>query len=193
MTVRVIREAGLVRRPWKNGGGATAEIAVCPADADFDTFDWRVSMADVASDGPFSLFPGIDRTLVLIGGEALILDVDGSRHRLDTAAPVLAFKGDVQTFGHLQGEPVRDFNVMTRRRRFTHKVMQVPRGTVPIRCEALLLAHPGPLAATVAGETYHLAPLDALLTEGLGMIDLDAPALLTQFAPVRPPPAQPPA
>lgn len=189
MTVRVIREAGLVRRPWKNGGGATAEIAVCPADADLDTFDWRVSMADVASDGPFSLFPGIDRTLVLIRGEALMLEVGGSLHRLDASAPMLAFEGDVPTVGLLPGGPIRDFNVMTRRGRFTHSVMEVPRGAVAVKSGALLLAHADPLTATVAGETHHLAPLDSLLIEGSAELDLDGPALLTLFEPVNPPPA----
>lgn len=189
MTVRVVREAGLVRRPWKNGGGATAEIAVCPADADLDTFDWRASMADVASDGPFSPFPGIDRTLVLIRGEALMLEAGGSVHRLDASRPVLAFQGDDPAIGRLPGGPIRDFNVMTRRGRFTHSVLQVPRGTVTVKGEALLLAHAGPLTATVAGETHHLAPLDSLLIEEGAELDLDGPALLTLFEPVNPPPA----
>ena len=50
--------------PWKNGGGETAEIAVSPPGAALDDFDWRLSMARVETDGPFSAFPGIDRTLV---------------------------------------------------------------------------------------------------------------------------------
>ena len=38
-------------RPWKNGGGETAEIVVWPPGAGFDGFDWRVSTARVAQDG----------------------------------------------------------------------------------------------------------------------------------------------
>ena len=83
--VRLIREASLPRRPWKNGGGTTVEIAVFPAGAGFDGFDWRLSMADVVADGPFSAFPDIDRTLVLIDGPGLVLDVAGEPHRLDAA------------------------------------------------------------------------------------------------------------
>ena len=52
-------------RPWKNGGGETAEIAVSPAGAGFDDFDWRISTAIVAQSGPFSGFPGVDRVLTL--------------------------------------------------------------------------------------------------------------------------------
>ncbi len=43
--------------PWKNGGGETAEIAVFPPSADLSEFGWRISMATVSSDGPFSAFP----------------------------------------------------------------------------------------------------------------------------------------
>jgi environmental stress-induced protein Ves len=46
--------------PWKNGGGETTEIAVFPDGAGLSDFDWRVSMARVDGDGPFSSFPGIE-------------------------------------------------------------------------------------------------------------------------------------
>ena len=60
--MRVLRAADYPRMPWKNGGGETAEILVEPAGAPLDSFDWRLSMARVAADGPFSLFPGVERT-----------------------------------------------------------------------------------------------------------------------------------
>ena len=63
--------------PWKNGGGTTAEIAAFPDGAGFNAFDWRISLAEVASDGPFSAFPGIDRTLMLVEGARLALDRRG--------------------------------------------------------------------------------------------------------------------
>ena len=55
--------------PWKNGLGTTTEIAIHPAEADLagQPFDWRVSMADVTTDGEFSRFPGYDRS-ILHGG-----------------------------------------------------------------------------------------------------------------------------
>ena len=60
MTARVIRNQDLTRIPWKNGGGTTAEVAAFPEGSNFETFGWRISMADVTSDGPFSSFPEID-------------------------------------------------------------------------------------------------------------------------------------
>ena len=62
---------------WKNGGGETAEIAVSPPGAALDAFDWRLSMAKVETDGPFSAFPGIDRTLAILEGEGIRLSVGG--------------------------------------------------------------------------------------------------------------------
>ena len=44
-----------------------------PAGAPLAAFDWRVSVADVAADGPFSRFPGVDRVLVLIAGAGMRL------------------------------------------------------------------------------------------------------------------------
>ena len=61
----LIPYAGLESAPWKNGGGSTTEIAIAPPGAGLDDFDWRISLATISEDGPFSVFPGIDRTLIL--------------------------------------------------------------------------------------------------------------------------------
>src|SRR5580704_9253002 len=65
------------RMPWKNGGGETTEIAVAPEGAGLDALDWRVSMARVATDGPFSAFPSIDRTLSVLAGVGIALAIAG--------------------------------------------------------------------------------------------------------------------
>jgi environmental stress-induced protein Ves len=58
-----LRAADRTPRPWKNGGGQTTDVAVFPDGAGLDDFDWRVSIARVDGDGPFSIFPGVDRPL----------------------------------------------------------------------------------------------------------------------------------
>lgn len=109
--------------PWKNGGGTTAEIIVFPPDATMADFDWRLSMADVASDGPFSTFPGIDRTLTLLEGRGMDLAIEGQGDvRLNDRTPPLAFPGDVPVMARLVDGPIRDLNVMTRRERVLHTV-----------------------------------------------------------------------
>jgi environmental stress-induced protein Ves len=64
----VIAPSQYRRTPWKNGGGLTEEIAAHPEGAALDGFDWRISIAAVDRDGPFSRFPGVDRTITLIEG-----------------------------------------------------------------------------------------------------------------------------
>jgi environmental stress-induced protein Ves len=124
--MQLIRFADLAETPWKNGGGTTTEIAVSPEGAGFDSFDWRLSVARVASDGPFSIFPQIDRTLTLIEGKGMRLAIDGGESvELTTSSSPLAFPGDVPVAAWLVDGPIRDLNVMTRRGRYRHQVQRV--------------------------------------------------------------------
>ncbi|WP_220443688.1 HutD/Ves family protein [Paracoccus luteus] len=104
-----------VFRPWKNGGGDTAEIVVSPPGAGFDDFEWRISTALVASDGPFSRFPGVDRVLTVIEGGPMALTIDGHVRQLDEHSSPLAFPGDAPCEARLCGPPLLDFNLMLRR------------------------------------------------------------------------------
>lgn len=106
---------GRIFRPWKNGGGETAEILVSPPGAGFDDFDWRISTAIVAGDGPFSAFPGIDRVLTVIEGGTMHLSLPDQVHQLNAISPPLAFAGDLPCQATITGGPILDFNVMVRR------------------------------------------------------------------------------
>ena len=104
-------------RPWKNGGGSTREVACWPQGAGLDDFDWRVSIASVAASGPFSVFAGVDRTIMLLAGEGLRLQAPGFDHLLDTPNVPFAFSGDVALHCTLLGGESTDLNVMGRRTR----------------------------------------------------------------------------
>ncbi|HEY3634719.1 MAG TPA: HutD family protein, partial [Caldimonas sp.] len=54
----LVRTADVPAQPWKNGGGVTRELLALPAGDDWRV---RVSVAEVASDGAFSTFVGVDR------------------------------------------------------------------------------------------------------------------------------------
>ena len=54
---------------WKNGGGVTREVAKSPSQAPF----WRVSIANVDQEGPFSSFVDLDRILTVIEGKGMVL------------------------------------------------------------------------------------------------------------------------
>lgn len=163
MTPRVIRAAEGRRMPWKNGGGETVELLAHPAGADLDAFDWRVSLARVATDGPFSAFPGVDRTLTILDGEGLELAVGaGPPIRLTSASAPFAFPADAASTGRLLAGPVTDLNVMTRRGRFAHEVdslslagptrVAARGGTALVFCRAGEVAVIGGATAQVRGK-----------------------------------------
>jgi uncharacterized protein len=119
--MRIIRAAEYRRMRWKNGGGETIEIAVSPPDSSLDDFHWRVSMAHVASAGPFSNFPGIDRSLAVIAGDGIELRLGGRGEvKLTRDVPPYAFPGDLPVEASLLGGPIDDLNVMSRRGRYRH-------------------------------------------------------------------------
>lgn len=127
--MRILRAGDHKRMPWKNGKGETVEIAVFPEGASVDTFDWRISMAPVVSDGPFSVFPDIDRTLSILTGDGMMLSVEGMMPTiLGRKSVPFSFAGDAKTEAVLQAGPITDLNVMTRRGRFSHRVMRAEQG-----------------------------------------------------------------
>ncbi|WP_159282511.1 HutD/Ves family protein [Rahnella variigena] len=100
--------------PWRNGGGETREIISYPPGK--SDFDWRISIATIAQDGPFSAFPGIDRSITLLSGDGVYLqalpDID---HALTVTGEPFSFSGDIVLSARLAGGVTTDFNVMTRR------------------------------------------------------------------------------
>ena len=130
--------ADLSPTPWKNGGGSTREIVCWPPGAGMDGFDWRVSLATIAQSGPFSVFAGMDRVIVLLDGDGVRLhSAGGVDHRLDKALQPFAFSGDEALDCTLLGGPSQDFNVITRRS--------------ALRAEVRVLRRRTPIAPTPSG------------------------------------------
>ncbi|PXA90705.1 hypothetical protein DMC25_02460 [Caulobacter sp. D4A] len=124
--MRLLPAADRTPAPWKNGGGTTWEIAAQPPGAGMDAFDWRLSIAQVAAPGPFSVFPGVDRVLTVIAGAGLRLAVDGlGEVLLDETSSPLAFPGDAPAAAMLDGGPIRDLNLMVRRGAWSGRVRRV--------------------------------------------------------------------
>lgn len=158
--------ADIVPTPWKNGGGATREIACWPAGTGLDSFDWRISVATIAADGAFSVFAGIDRSITLLSGDGVLLHGEHGTHRLDQPLVPFAFAGETPIRATLLGGASEDFNVMTRRGRCRADVKvwryAVDGPSTPPHA-ALLLAVQGDWRCAVAGD----AP--TLLTPGSGL------------------------
>ena len=116
MALRVLHPREYRRTRWKNDGGWTTEIASEPMPDPAQGFRWRVSIADIESDGPFSAFPGIERDLLLLAGTGIELDInDAAPMRLDQRFQRVHFAGEDAVGCRLLAGPTRDFNVMARR------------------------------------------------------------------------------
>jgi uncharacterized protein len=143
--MRIIRAGDYVTRPWKNGGGTTREIVTFPDASGYVAFDWLISAAHVGQDGPFSIFPNVDRSMAILSGTAMALHGLGAGPVILTphSAPY-AFPGDVPVTATLADGPVEDLNLMTRRGRFQHSMRRLqltgsadlaPRGRLVIFAE----------------------------------------------------------
>jgi environmental stress-induced protein Ves len=130
--------------PWKNGGGMTPELALDPPGATLETgFRWRLSSAEVGVSGPFSIFQGLDRLLLLLEGRGLSLDF-GSRGTVELSEPFLPirFSGDWPATATLVEGPCTDLNLKvdpTRCRASVRGYPQVVTGRVTLSAATTLL------------------------------------------------------
>jgi environmental stress-induced protein Ves len=165
--MRILRSSGHRRMPWKNGGGETTEIAAFPEGAGLDDFQWRVSMARVDGSGPFSTFPGIDRTLAILEGAGIVLDVAGEpQKRLTLESAPHAFPADAATSADLIDGSVLDFNVMSRRGACAHTVTRHRAAHVSAPGHPrLVLCSQGSVNLVTDGQSDRLDAYDAVLLD----------------------------
>lgn len=113
---------------WRNGLGWTREIlrrrlgadtrSASGVEPDGDDWDWRLSIAEIERDAPFSAFPGVERELVLLTGNGLRLRFeDGECTALEPPHGRSRFAGERTVTGELVDGPTHDFNLMWRRDR----------------------------------------------------------------------------
>lgn len=167
--------ADYIRQPWKNGKGMTTELLHLRDPAGATLF--RLSRASVVEDGPFSLFPGIERNLTVLTGPGFRLTGPGLNLRCDPLVPV-AFPGDVAVAAsETNGQPSDDFNVMTARRLPLAQVSVVQDGGLdgagPLALYAL-----GP--CRVNGEP--VAPSELILTDGPASLTGDGPVIAVRYS-----------
>lgn len=143
MSLQTFSRSMLPAMPWKNGGGTTQEIASWPPGAGLDSFGWRVSIARIAASGPFSVFAGIDRSIMLLEGDGVRLFTHDGRidHRLDSPLRPFAFSGNEALDCTLLGGASHDFNVMTRRGQWRAEVQVLAQAAdLPAAPHGVLLA-----------------------------------------------------
>ncbi len=106
--MRILRWNELHPVPWKNGQGITRELAKEPKG---ESFVWRLSIADVTGDGPFSHFDGMRRILTVVDGDGMELIGATFSLQADLGTPV-EFDGALEITSRLKGGPLRDLNLI---------------------------------------------------------------------------------
>lgn len=180
----VLRWAETVPLPWKNGTGLTRELASLRASDALGTFDWRVSVADVAVSGDFSSFADVDRIIVFVEGPAMTLTLGATTRELSRFEP-FGFSGDVSASCSVPSGPTRDLNIMTRRDRFRAAVEVIDIGA-STTCHVpggagvhLFIPLPGRLDATVdGGDGITLRSYDVLRVRRAGTVQFSGSAHL---------------
>ncbi len=165
------------RVPWRNGLGATLEIAT-DAAVPGGEWTWRLSIADIAGRVPFSAFPGIDRFIACLAGPGLNLERAGAHALAPREGEALAFSGEEVVTGSPLGPGVSDVNLMLRRDRWRGRMVLV-RGRALALEAPLVLVHAPAHSAVLRVESVEggceLAPGSTLVAHGRVAI-LGAPA-----------------
>ena len=95
--------------PWKNGGGTTQSLVCWPNPSDWV---FRMSVARIDSDGPFSEFKGVDRWFAVLSGEGVVLQFPERRVEVGALDAAVQFSGDLPCQCSLINGPTVDFNLM---------------------------------------------------------------------------------
>jgi uncharacterized protein len=108
----LIQADEVAAQPWRNGGGLTRELLRWPAAAAAADWQLRISLANVRSDGPFSIFPGIQRWFSVMDGAGVRLSLSGTDHLLQPGHEPLNFSGELPVNCVLVDGPTTDLNLM---------------------------------------------------------------------------------
>jgi len=157
MATTVIRWDDHKLVPWKNGRGVTRDIAL--GHRPDGTMQWRLGLATVDRDGPFSDFTGYKRIIMMLDGDGMILDFGGhGEATLDRAFVPVVFEGAWATTARLLGGPTHDLNVVT-----AHQDARSEVAVLPVTERLKVVGRGLTFVHVLAG---HIAVADAVLAAG---------------------------
>jgi environmental stress-induced protein Ves len=145
--------------PWANGRGTSYEIASDRNDA--EEWTWRLAMAPVNEDGPFSRIECVNRFLAVVEGNGMLLSVD--RKKLQCRPmQVVRFRGDAITDATLTDGPITDVNLMIRRKEADGEMAIVSEAGL-LRGASIVVAIGGSAQMQCGDSTIQLEPHDSML------------------------------
>jgi environmental stress-induced protein Ves len=159
--------ATIASQAWRNGGGTTRPLAEEPNGS------WRISLADVSRDGPYSSFLGMDRQSLVVKGAGVELRNGTDSVTLKPGHPA-GYNGEIEWQATLRGGPVVALNTMVKRDRFRARIVLLRNNTVVATGRVALLL---PLDGSWAWRTTDRAAA-TLLSPGTALVrDTDGPDL----------------
>lgn len=185
--LRVLRKGCHLVSPWANGRGETLEVLRLERDG---ALLWRLSVATVVEDGPFSLLPDLERCLTVISGEGFELELDLERDPARAQGATEEAQGELEGWprpcrpltpvyfsgalpvraARTGGRPSEDLNVMTRRGLPRPEVsplapLRAPLTLAPREGELLCALALGPLSLGAPGGARALSRLDVVVCD----------------------------
>jgi environmental stress-induced protein Ves len=180
---RYFPRAAYLSMPWRNGAGVTREIAREPAQG--EPFAWRLSLASLQVNGPFSSYTGYERCVALVDGRGFRLHVAGTGTQTLTARGAHAlFAGAAQASCELLDGPCTDLSLMVHAPGTIDGVTRLAISAeqsvadVPGKLQVLFVLHgaiscvpPGRTNPDAAhGQPFELKAHDTLLIPGHGQL-----------------------
>ena len=145
--------------PWANGRGTSFEIASDRNEA--GEWSWRLAMAPVNEDGPFSRIECVNRFLAVVQGNGMLLTVD--RKKLQCLPmQVVRFRGDAITEAALTDGPIMDINLMIRRKEADGDMTLVSESG-SLNVASIIVAIGGSAQVECGDSTIELEPHDSML------------------------------
>ena len=145
--------------PWANGRGTSYEIASDRIES--GEWTWRLAMAPVNEDGPFSPIECVNRFLAVVEGAGMLMSVD--RKKLQCLPmQVVRFRGDAITEATLLDGPIMDINLMVRRKE-TEGEMAIVSDTGLLRGASIVVAVGGSAQVKCGDTTIDLERHDSML------------------------------
>jgi environmental stress-induced protein Ves len=159
--------------PWANGRGTSYEIA---SDRnELGEWTWRLAMAPVNENGPFSRIECVNRSLAVVDGAGMLLSVD--RKKLQCLPmQVVRFRGDAITEATLTDGPIMDINLMVRRKEADGEMVIISEAGLLFGA-SIVVAVGGSAQVKCGDSTIDLARHDSILE-----CDADAVSLVSGSA-----------
>lgn len=106
---RIVRWAQAQPSRWRNGRGTTRTLLDTRLEGERG---WRVSVADITADAPFSAYPGVQRWFAVLDGDGVRLRLGGDWRPVRRGDAALHFDGAAAPDCTLLGGATRDLNLM---------------------------------------------------------------------------------